>query len=782
MNEIFSHPGKPLKEHLKNVAEMSKYIVETTPIFFQENMPIDKNILKEISYIIGFYHDVGKATIFFQEYLKEENIEKKEKLKNKPETKHSLISAIATYLAVEELLNEKKYKFELKDFLLVSSFVIVRRHHTDLFSILDDLKFEEIQILKTQTEKFAKDYLSFIPYWDKVCSRINKFIDSWPLSKFKIYKLVSCQEGILYILFHFLFSVLIDADKSEAVVGEFIKRGDISINIIDEYKIKRGYNYSSKEIDKYRNEIHKIVISQFNHIDLYREHIFSLTAPTGSGKTLISLDFAIKLRSIVEKNMMYKPRIIYVLPFLSIIDQNAKLINEILKNFYGDSIGTDIFLIHHHLSDYNYKTVNTEYEIDESEVLIDSWASEMIITTFVQFFHTIFSNRNKAIIKFNKFLGSIVILDEIQTFPTKYWLLFERIANQISKYFNTYFILCTATQPAIFDNCRELLNKKEDFFKKFNRTQIYLNIKNPITICDLSDKILNELRSTDKSILVVLNTIKSATDLYKKVAKPLKELGYEVYYLSSYVIPLHRLERIKKIKESKNKKVVISTQLIEAGVDIDLQKVIRDLGPMDSINQVSGRANRNFDSPNIGEVEIVLLKDDIRGRFFYSYIYDPVLIDTTEELLNGKEIIYENEFLNLIDRYYNSLKKRISNDESEEYYKAIKFLDYEKIGEFKLIEEEKKLDIFIELNDYAKKIWHKFLELNKITNLFDRRKEFRKIRNEFYNFVISPSISSFKKITLIEIINGIGYISNSQLQEFYDSETGLIVEDACYII
>lgn len=768
MNDIYSHPGKSLKDHLREVAEISKKITEEIPL----NLPFDAEVLKGVAYLIGFYHDIGKATSFFQEYLLEENQDKKKRLRNLPETKHSLLSSIASYYAVEEFLNQLDFKYPWRELLLTSSFLAVRRHHSDLENFLDDLKFEDsLEVLKRQIKKLDFEYLSFLPFWQEVKSKLLSF-ENLPLRKMSLIQILRSMNDVLpYIIHQFLYSTLLDSDKHHTVLGELPKRIEIPFDIVEIYRQFKGFENATDEVNKLRNEIYYSVLKKIEDLNLDRCKILSLSAPTGSGKTQTSLAFALNLRDRIQREKNFTPRIIYSLPFLSIIDQNAKVIEEIFKVATGNLPTTDLFLVHHHLSDYKFRKNEVEYDIDESEILIEGWNSELIITTFVQLFHTIFSNRNRAIRKFNKITGSIVILDEIQAFPHKFWLLFKEIAKKLTEHFNTYFILSTATQPAIFDEHKELLEERRKYFQSFKRTKLILNTSEPIIVDFLSEKVISKLKVDHKNTLIVLNTVSSAVELFHKVKKTLQDFGYEIYYLSSHVTPYERRERINKIKcNNSKKKCVVSTQLVEAGVDIDMEIVIRDMGPLDSINQVAGRSNRNW-KKNIGEVEIIDLKD-ANDRFYYSYIYDAVLIDSSKRILRDHNEVSEDEFLELVEKYFKYLKQSISNDLSNKYLEEIKFLNYRGIGSFELIEEKgEKCDIFIELNEEAEKVWSEYQKIIKITDPFKSKSNFLMIRNKFYEFVISVNIH--KTIdNLPPLVGGIRYISKTQLNEFYDSETG----------
>jgi len=767
--KVFSHPEKPLEDHLKKVGEIIFVNLQSLPLL----LPFPKELFCEIGRTVGFYHDLGKATSFFQEYLTEPNPDRKAKLKNLKETDHSLLSAIAAYFATELLLESKSADLDsdFLEFLPIASFLAIRRHHTGLKPALDDLRLENEAVLQVQVRHLRAESLDFLPHKCHVLERLRMIPDSWPLRKIKLVRWLKRNHGTLpHLVFYLLYSLLLDADKHEAVLGIFPQRRHLPASLIGEYQCAQGFAAPKSDIGRLRNRIHAEILTQLENSKLINNHILSLTAPTGSGKTLAILDFAVKLREQINKQFGFTPRIIYALPFLSIIDQNAEVLGDVICNA-GLKLSTDLMLVHHHLSDYSYKTVGDEYGSDESEILIEGWDSEIVITTFVQLFHTLFSNRNRAIRKFNKLVGSIVILDEVQSFPHKYWLLFEETAKSIAKYFNTYFIMVTATQPAIFEQTVELLPNDKEFFCAFDRYQVEIQTE-PQNIIDFSHTILKKVATKKRNTLVVLNTIKAARIVYETVQEKLRSSGFETYFLSSHIVPKMRLQRIGRIRSSQNSKAVISTQLVEAGVDIDLDLVIRDFGPLDSINQVAGRANRNLRNTQQAEVNIVCLKDD-NGRDFCSYIYDPFLIDSTRRILSKKMRIPESEFLELNRVYFRGVKRCLSDDESRSILQSLRNLNYEEIGRFQLIEEYDKVDIFVEIDEEASTVWGEFVKLKNIEDFYKRRKAFNDLRADFFQYVISVSAKKAAE-NLPPEVAGIRFVSQAQIAEFYDFETGFI--------
>ena len=769
-SQVFSHPGVPLGAHLEGVGEAAKRFALEVPL----NLPFPQEVLGEIAWLMGLYHDIGKATPFFQEYLHEEDPERKAFLKNQRETRHSLISAVAAYFAVREVVYQSRTSEEWREFLPIVAFVTVRRHHGDLNPLLDDVTLTDADVLQKQVKHLFTDHLAFLPCWDRVYPSLQAIPDSWPVGKFQLVRWLQDEHGVFpYFLQNFVFSLLLDADKHITALGETLPRISIAPDLIDHYRALRGFNHPTNRIDQMRHSIYQEVISTSEEVPLSSKTL-SLTAPTGTGKTLTVMSVALKLRERIRAQMKYLPRIVYALPFLSIIDQNADVLRKVFKKVQGQDPTSDILLIHHHLSDLLYTTEEVEYEAEESEILVEGWDSEIVVTTFVQLFHTLFSNRNRALRKFHKLAGSIVILDEIQSFPRKYWLLFREATEALTRHFHTRFILTTATQPAILGTCTELLPRKKEYFQKLNRTALHVHSANATMLDKLGTNLLQSLKDKPKDTLVVLNTIRSAEELYIAVKDSLHDLGIETHFLSSHVVPKERLRRIQSIKNSKNPKVVISTQLIEAGVDLDFEWVIRDLGPMDAINQVAGRANRNF-STKESRVDIVLLVDE-HGRRLHSYIYDGLLISLTQEVIKGQERISEPEFLQLIDEYFHRVKERLADDESHRLLKELGNLNYEQVGEFRLIEEQgEKVDIFVELDREAQGVWERFCAIQEISDRWERRMAFKALRGEFYPYVISVQVLKVLENLPPEVC-GFRYIPKEQLDQWYDLETGFKVK------
>jgi len=806
LNELKSHPDKLLLNHIENVGNLSKKILESKTLNLDKF--VDAETLKDISYLIGITHDFGKATKFFQEYIQEDDEKKKWKLKNKPETHHAFLSSLFTYYIVKEYISKKELvEKDFYKYLPIISFFVVKRHHGNLNKNASDETYyctiddgdEEFEIIKKQIAAIDFDKLNTI--YKKLCFEYEINVDDFKDDYKKTVDDINTKQKRLIrrlddenTLFYYfatllLYSVLLDADKTDAANLKSIDRKDIDKDVVDKYKKNKfgcidETNKKSK-INEIRENIYNEVISSVNELNLTNDKILSLNVPTGTGKTLTSLSFALNLRERLRKEKGFCPRIIYSLPFLSIIDQNSDVFNDVL-----DNPTTDILLKHHHLSDITYKTNEDEFEnvkferdVGKSLLLIEGWNSEIIVTTFMQFFHSFITNRNRAIRKFHNISNSIVILDEVQAIPHKYWLLLKEAIRFFADYFNTYFVFVTATLPLIFDKkeneIKSLIKNNEEYFKIFDRVDLIPNLI-LLDIEKFKEELKNDiLQNPDNDFLIVMNTINSSKDIYTFIKnEPNSNENTKIYYLSTNIIPKERLKRIKDIKEkTKERKIIVSTQLIEAGVDIDVDVVYRDIAPLDSINQVAGRCNRNFGDKK-GQVKIFILTE--KDKKYYSYIYDSFIIGKTKNVFKKisamcePKLINEPKFLELNKSYFEEIKEGMSEDDSDKILKSIKKLNFEEISEFKLIKEEPyKVDVFVEADEKAKEVLQKYNDIwnNDKLKGFEKKNEFFRIKKDFYDYVISVDNKKVEDLPWL-IENQIKHISNKDLKDWYKPDIG----------
>jgi CRISPR-associated endonuclease/helicase Cas3 len=803
--KLKSHPDKLLVDHLRKVGQLSRRTIKDKSLNIDE-----KDLLIDVAYLMGVTHDLGKATSFFQEYIIEKDEKKKRSLKAKENTHHGLLSAFFTYAVIREYLSQSKIKGGLSDYMPILSFLAVKRHHGNLMNAMDEisevdaekekiLKVAEEQITSMDNNKIELDeILALLLSEEKINLTINvDNIISFVLQHaseeigWKEKRLVRHLNRKIdlypYFITQFLYSALLDADKTDAGLGgKDLDRLDLPADLVDQYRERKGFISDRNNINSLRNQIYEDAMVGIKDWDL-DNRIISLNVPTGTGKTLTSLSFALKLRDRLKNEKNFTPRIIYALPFLSIIDQNYQVFEDVVTQG-GDLKDSRLLLKHHHLADVDYKTEDdNEYEAKESLLLLEGWNSEIIVTTFWQYFYTLFSNKNKLLRKFNKLVNSIIILDEVQAVPHQYWQLIHDATKMLCEKFNSYVVFVTATEPLIFDEAlgeiKEITQNKEEYFRGLDRIELIPRIKTALTLEEFKVMLEKDLLDNPtKDFLIVLNTIGSANDVYNFV-RDLELDDTEKFYLSTNVIPKERLERIRKIKESREKgddnessrkrKVIVSTQLIEAGVDIDADMVYRDFATMDSINQVAGRCNRNSAKADKGTVSIFILKDD--RKEFYKYIYDPFLISKTLDILKPiKGPIKESVFLELNNKYFKAVKRGMGDGKSKENLAFLSQLSFQDLSKkFKLIEEDyPKVNVFVELDKTASEIWNKYQDLRMEKDINERIRKKLAIRKDFSEYVISAPEKYAHNLIVKD--SDMGYISKDELPNYYDKETGFM--------
>jgi CRISPR-associated endonuclease/helicase Cas3 len=766
MKKLYSHPDVELKDHLNIVKDIGIMIFNSKNNFLSNNSKF-----KKLLEVVLLTHDFGKGTEYFQEYIQNP----KGKRINQQLKSHSTFSSICTL----KYLNDNFNIDDIEDLkYILFGIIAVKKHHGNLLNLdsknicFDD---DEFEILQKQYEKWNNEYFEnnySFSINEEEFERTLKFF-----SPYIVYKMTNKIENTFaledYFTLNYLFSILISADKFAAIfTGKEdykkyleikFKNNKIDKNTVNNYK---GIFKDSTGINKIRNQIYDGVEKNILKV---QKRIFSINAPTGSGKTLTVLNAAIKLKEKLGNN--YK--IIYALPFTSIIDQNFEVFNEVL-----DNPSSEILIKHHYLSEKEYKLPYDSLDVDSSEYFIENWDSQIIVTTFVQLLHSLLSNRNRKLKKFYNFSNSIIILDEVQAVNHKYWKLINIVLKELVEKMNSYLILTTATLPLIFEKeeIEELVPDIETYFSKFNRIKLNNEYRDgEIELTDFLDLAIEKInKHNKKSNLLVFNTIKSSLKAYEFFEENLPD--YEIFYLSSNILPVHRRKRIDIIREKmkKDKKIIlISTQVIEAGVDLDFEYVIRDFGPLDSIYQVSGRCNRN-NAREKSLVELFKIKDERRA--YSNYVYDSVLLENTNKTLqSGGSSIDEKDFRKYSYEYYKNLKEIASEDISNKILNELSRLKYEEALNpdlFSLIKKDfKTIDVFIEIDENAKKLWEQYNMLKEIDNVFERRKEYLKIKSQFLSYVVSIPEKFFEK----KNNSGekrIEYISNDSYELYYDMITG----------
>jgi len=740
--------------------------------------------LSREAYLIGASHDFGKATTFFQKYVRAEGREHRT-----VKRRHSSLSAYFCYYLISRQIEEEPKKTGLMGWFAI------QRHHNNLTDLsldpedgelYDKTSESQVRLLKEQIEDILSNSLEEVKEIYKAlglevdlrdfASRIQ---DESIFRELRRAYLMELRKPSLenYHRVLFIYSILLDADKLDAAGVALPERRELPPGLVESYK-RAVFGEPERAIDGLR-QLASLEVRQAIAGSSLDQRFFSITLPTGMGKTLTGLDAVLYLRERIRRERGFTPRVIYSLPFLSIIDQNHGEIEKVLEE-NGIEAEPAVLLKHHYLST-GFQPEDDLEGAQEAMLLTEGWHSEVVVTTFVQFFESLITQRNSMARKFHSMANSVILLDEVQNIPFKYWGLLKEALKTLCEGYNSWVVLMTATNPLIFEpgaEIKELVRDRKRYYSAVDRVDYAFRLKN-MGLEQLAGEVVGLFHSEPSSdIMVVMNTIKSSKTLYKLLKEELEGHidGDDLIYLSTHVLPSKRMERIKRIKQKPRKRVVVvSTQLVEAGVDIDLDIVYRDMAPLDSVIQAAGRCNRESVGGR-GRVHVVKLLDEDRGRTYASYIYDSVLLGITEEVIGDRRSSSEAEFnLAAAEDYFKKCRKRaVEKDETLDHLKK---LNFSKASDFRLIEEYKTVQVFIELNDEAREVRDRVEEVLKDLRGYKKRSVFLPFKSSFYSYVLNVRVPVKDKDILgfleeLDSFKGIHVVKHENLEEWYDEEIG----------
>ncbi len=694
-----SHPGKLLEEHIKGVQKGTLL-----------NSPLP------IAELSALFHDLGKINPNFQNKLYG---------KNTGYANHSYISVIAwvnyAMTNMKNLMNDQglNNQEELSLFILQVA-ILIGKHHQNLpnfehaFTGSEELvratefvkeNAHNLPISKFANKKLGLDCIPFELKWGKQENMIVSFLfkyqkKAWKQCPLKSFK--DTQEA---------FSTLIEADKRDAgknnsyFFNDSIKRNteQLSENLANIFnKFEKSQNIS--RLNVLRTQIRLEAVEGIKKGLLNDERIFTLTAPTGAGKTFTMLSVADEIRK--QKGNL---GIIYSLPFLSITEQVQKITEELLDDVMSVNSKTENERIRNAQQSYeNNQSTENLMAILKEDFIQNTFDHPFIITTFVQFFETLVSNRNSTLIKLPNFKKRIFLIDEVQALPPRLYIFFSAWLDEFCRRNDSYAILSTATMPKLAipikdtdEDCRadllfkdytvpnELLDCKKYFTEDIlNRYQIEV-LLGQYTIESIGEHILD----LEKSSLIILNTIADTNKLYDE----LKDRTENILLLNTYFIPDDRTRIINEalnLLSTGEKVILISTQLIEAGVDIDFPVVYRDLCPLPSLIQSAGRCNRNniLDKGQVFFFELVGENGRSRAKLIYRDEGKKFLDFCREKI---PPVINENELFEVQATFFEYIRKNltigefnINENNSINMIKCVNNAEFETLGKFKLINHD----------------------------------------------------------------------------------------------
>lgn len=602
-----------LSSHLHNVGERAK-------------ISAGKLRLGNCGCVLGLLHDLGKASKAFQDYIRsaeglidpdtDEYVDS-ESLRGRID--HSTAGAQFLFSSLSAYGPHGVLVAELLALCLVS-------HHSGLIDGLSpngadclgnrlaksDSKTRLAEALENLDPAILKQVNAllksgeFVPnVLEVIASILNKENGSRVLQAFQ-----------LGMVTKFLFSCLIDADRLDS--ADFISPRSSEIRfrenphpwslLVDRLETA----LSRLEDDSPVNEQRRLVSMACRGAAQKTTGLFTLTVPTGGGKTLASLRFALH-----HAQSHGLERVIYVIPYTSIIDQNAQVVRRLLE-LEPQDVGS-IVLEHHS----NLLPANDSWR---RKLLSENWDAPIVFTTMVQFLEAIFASGTRNARRFHQMTRSVLIFDEIQTLNVRHVHLFNNAIRFLTSSAGSSAVLCTATQPLLgkvnpekgsldLGPEGEIVLKVSRLFEELKRVSIFDRTQaGGWSAEQLTDLVVEELSLTG-SVLVIVNTKGWAQTLFRSLDSRF-ESDVPIYHLSTAMCPAHRIEVLDEVRQRLDHDlpvVCISTQLIEAGVDVDFGGVIRFLAGLDSIAQAAGRCNRNGRRPLLGRVNVVNPADENLG-------------------------------------------------------------------------------------------------------------------------------------------------------------------------
>lgn len=584
-----------LEDHLNGVAELAA------------NYASNINC-SSIGRLQGLLHDAGKMSEDFQNYIWGEN-------EMRPgEIDHSY--AGARYLLELVALMEDRGAKETAE--LIARTII---SHHGLHDWIDSGGHDYFRERSRKEERFREirgNYKALnmdeelnvllnqaIPEYKTLCNKARSMaMEQNKLNKVSLFFYMGMIERLLQ-------SILVDSDRTDTANFCNDYRTDLQLppDLWEQFGEKvEKYSHDLEENDNPISVLRSDISNRCVQFTDHEAHICRMIVPTGGGKTISSLRYAVNYCRRYKKSHIF-----YVAPFMSILEQNS----DVFRTILGEE-----FVLEHHSGIFS-EIENTD-ELAQFELRAGKWDSPVITTTMVQFLNAFYGGRMDSVRRFHELCNSVIIVDEVQSIPTKCVHLFNLGMNFISGIGGSCVVLCSATQPAfdkvgypvLLDQNYNMVGDYKKDFLAFKRTRI-------IPVDNLQGKSYVEAAIFCKqkfeengSVLFIVNTKAAAIQLYNQPTEMINPSEAQIIYLSTNLCPARRrriIESVRKMLHDHQAMICISTQLIEAGVDISFPCVIRSLAGLDSVAQAAGRCNRNNELNRCCDVWLIHLKDENTG-------------------------------------------------------------------------------------------------------------------------------------------------------------------------
>jgi len=764
----YAHPpedgraGTALVDHLEDVASRVEHVVPldaTTP---------DGEPLRAVVETLAYVHDLGKATSYFQEYLDTGRTPDNELLRY-----HAPLGSFAAYYA----LDARGFATET----CLAGFVSVAKHHGSLPNVAeyvfnrahrrDGIRSGEQNSRERKQDAVARQIVDIeernSDIAQEVFGRASAGNGSWNEFQNGFLDLLGdigstvATSGSMpgtrddalsetcYGLVLECWGSLVLADKTSAAGGpnneDAYAPKHPSIDRIDEYVaaiesavVQDPDGSRDERLNYYRSQARDAVLDSVPEFVESDRNVATLTLPTGMGKTLSGISAALSVR-----NRTGGDRVVYALPFTSVIDQ---VVDELEDIYRTDTTG-GLLTAHHHLAETTIQNLDHDEDADLSDdvaaTLAESWRAGLTVSTFVQLFESLAGPTNRQSMKLPALRNAVVVLDEPQSLPLDWWKLVPRLAKVLTEQYDATVIAMTATQPRLFDEAFELVDDPDTYFEAVQRVSYELDPSTERYIADQSDPksydaaadTLEDAVESGLSTLAICNTIDSARELTDRVdgsdmlnvgalyRDELQERdgsadvdpetvadriqsanGRPLVHLSTRLRPVDRLtliETAKRLTERESPVLVVSTQLVEAGVDISFDRVYRDLAPIDSVVQAAGRCNRSFERRR-GAVTIWWLDvPDDQRKTPAEAVYNrgttllPLVAETLQRVREESGGLTETDVARTsVRRYFERLRedKDVGKKEYADFVDSAKADD---LGDLSLIDQRRSAEVVV---------------------------------------------------------------------------------------
>ena len=603
-----------LDEHLRDVAELASSYAN------------DFNS-REWAYVTGLWHDLGKYNPEFQAYIGvKSGYNPNAHIEQSGKVNHSAAGAL--------------YAVQKHKLLGIPLAYLIAGHHAGLpdWHKTTEADGRSLAEILEDKEHLTKALRVDVP---------NDILDCQLPKAFTINK---PKEFALWL--RMLFSSLVDADflDTEGFMQpeQFAQRGQYpDLSTLREVFNQHMQTFAANAEPTPVNQIRAQILQDCREAAQQPAGVFSLTVPTGGGKTLSGMAFALE-----HAVQHHKKRIIYVIPYTSIIEQTANIYRSIFKDL-GNCV------LEHHS---NLDVSDPKRETAQSRLAAENWDAPIIVTTNVQLFESLFASRTSRCRKLHNLANSIIVLDEAQLLPPDFLNPILSVMKSLVEHYSVTFVLSTATQPAlqsIYDafnkpllkgfepeQVTEIIPDCAQLFADLERVEVQVpdDLNTERDWEDLAAEIAEH-----ETVLVIVNTKKQAAELCRL-------LPADTYYLSTNLCGEHRSEKLAEIKsklKSGQSIRVVSTQLIEAGVDISLPVVYRALAGLDSIAQAAGRCNREGLLAEKGKVVVFVPPNNhkLKGQLGLSASTSKTLLPLFTEVP-----LHHSHFKRYFEHYYSKAK------------------------------------------------------------------------------------------------------------------------------